>query len=154
MPRKAKDPDLDKKANEYVRKVEADYRAFFENYDIILSPVLFKPPLLIGEQGSHKSFEDVFASVNEYMWPILRNITPLAIPQLACRFIPAPLACPSARNLQLPTVKRPLCCIWLMNWKKLCHGRIVGPKFRPISWLNRLKTYPQHAYCGTFSSMA
>ena len=65
--RKAKDPDLDKKANEYVRKVEADYRAFFKNYDIILSPVLFKPPLLIGEQGSHKSFEDVFASVNEYV---------------------------------------------------------------------------------------
>ena len=56
--RKAKDPDIDKKANEYVRKVEADYRDFFENYDVILSPVLFKPPLLIGEQGSHKSFED------------------------------------------------------------------------------------------------
>lgn len=65
--RKAKDPDLDKKAIEYVRKVEAGYRDFFKNYDVIMSPVLFKPPLLIGEQGSHKSFEEVFASVNDYV---------------------------------------------------------------------------------------
>jgi amidase len=65
--RKAKDPDIDKNALAYVRSVEADYRAFFEDYDIILSPVLFSPPLLIGEQGSHKSYAEVYKSVTEYV---------------------------------------------------------------------------------------
>ena len=65
--RKAKDPDLDAKAQAYVRSVEADYRAFFEDYDIILSPVLFSSPLLIGTQDGHKSYEDVYASVVEYV---------------------------------------------------------------------------------------
>ena len=51
----------------FLDQIFSTLRAFFKNYDIILSPVLFKPPLLIGEQGSHKSFEDVFASVNEYV---------------------------------------------------------------------------------------
>ena len=65
--RKAKDPDLDAKALAYVRLVEADYRAFFEAYDIILSPVLFSPPLLIGEQDGHKSYEEVYDSVVDYV---------------------------------------------------------------------------------------
>lgn len=62
-----KDDQVIKKAVAYCKQVEADYAAFFEDYDVILSPVLFKPPLLIGEQGSHKDYDEVYQSVTEYV---------------------------------------------------------------------------------------
>ena len=65
--RLSEDDKIAEKAIAYCKKVEADYRAFFENYDVILSPVLFKPPLLIGEQGSHKEFQEIYDSVMDYV---------------------------------------------------------------------------------------
>ena len=65
--RRDENPDIDKDAMAYVKSVEADYRAFFEDYDIILSPVLFKPPLMIGEQDGNKSFDEVYASILDYV---------------------------------------------------------------------------------------
>ena len=65
--RLARDENILEKAVAYCKKVEADYEAFFEGHDVILSPTLFKPPLLIGEQGSHKGFEELYASVLDYV---------------------------------------------------------------------------------------
>ena len=65
--RLAKDDKILEKAVAYCKKVEADYDAFFENYDVILSPTLFKPPLMIGEQSSDKGFEELYASVLDYV---------------------------------------------------------------------------------------
>lgn len=65
--RLAQDDKIEEKAIAYCKKVEADYRAFFEDYDVILSPVLFKPPLMIGEQGSHKEFQEIYDSVMDYV---------------------------------------------------------------------------------------
>lgn len=65
--RLAQDDKVEEKAIAYCKKVEADYRAFFEDYDVILSPVLFKPPLMIGEQGSHKEFQEIYDSVMDYV---------------------------------------------------------------------------------------
>ena len=65
--RLAKDDKILEKAVAYCKKVEADYDAFFENYDVILSPVLFKPPLMIGEQSSDKGFEELYNSVLDYV---------------------------------------------------------------------------------------
>ena len=53
---------------------------------------------------------------------------------LACRFIPAARACPSARNLPPRMVKRRVCCIWLMNWKKRGLGLTAGRRFQPKDW--------------------
>lgn len=65
--RKAKNPNIDEDALAYVQLVEAGYRDFFKDYDVILSPTLFKPPLLIGEQASHKSYDEIYASVMDYV---------------------------------------------------------------------------------------
>ncbi|CAI8211496.1 MAG: Putative amidase AmiC [Alphaproteobacteria bacterium] len=65
--RKAKNPNIDADALAYVKSVEAGYRSFFEDYDVILSPTLFKPPLLLGEQGSDKSYDEIYASVMDYV---------------------------------------------------------------------------------------
>ena len=65
--RLAKDDKILEKAVAYCKKVEADYDAFFKNYDVILSPTLFKPPLMIGEQSSDKGFEELYASVLDYV---------------------------------------------------------------------------------------
>ena len=62
-----KDDKIIDKAVAYCDKVAADYDAFFEDYDVILSPVLMQPPLLIGEQGSHKDFDELYASVLDYV---------------------------------------------------------------------------------------
>ena len=65
--RLAKDDKILEKSVAYCKKVEADYDAFFENYDVILSPVLFKPPLMIGEQSSDKGFDELYTSVLDYV---------------------------------------------------------------------------------------
>ena len=65
--RPPKNPDIDKDALAYVKSVEAKYRDFFEDYDVILSPVLFKPPMLLGEQSGDKSFEEIYAATLDYV---------------------------------------------------------------------------------------
>ena len=65
--RRDKNPNIDKDALNYVRSIEADYRAFFEDYDVILSPVLFKPPMMLGEQSGDKSFDEIYAATMDYV---------------------------------------------------------------------------------------
>lgn len=51
----------------YCDEVAADYAAFFEDTDILLTPTLRKPPLLIGEQASDKSFEALYEATLDYV---------------------------------------------------------------------------------------
>lgn len=60
-------PDILAEAAEYCARLGAAYDAFFENYDVILSPVLRRPPLLIGEQDSSKSFEALYDNIIDYV---------------------------------------------------------------------------------------
>ena len=62
-----RDPDALKKAFAYVKKVTADYAAFFKKYDVILTPVLRRPPALIGVQDSAKSYDALFEDVADYV---------------------------------------------------------------------------------------
>lgn len=64
---RAKDPDVMKKAVAYSAQVEAAYTAFFEDYDVLLTPVLSRPPLLFGTQDSAKSFDELYDSVLDYV---------------------------------------------------------------------------------------
>ena len=65
--KRAKDPDVLKKAIAHTKKVAAAYAGFFEDYDVLLTPVLRRPPLLIGEQGSFKSFDALYENVLDYV---------------------------------------------------------------------------------------
>lgn len=65
--RRDKDPDVMQKAIAYTNEVVATYVAFFEDYDVMLTPVLRRTPLLIGEQGSAKSFEALYDDVLDYV---------------------------------------------------------------------------------------
>ena len=65
--RRDKDPDVMQKAIAYTNEVVATYAAFFEDYDVMLTPVLRRTPLLIGEQGSAKSFEALYDDVLDYV---------------------------------------------------------------------------------------
>ena len=65
--RRDKDPDVMQKAIAYTNEVVATYAAFFEDYDVMLTPVLRRTPLLIGEQGSAKSFEALNDDVLDYV---------------------------------------------------------------------------------------
>jgi amidase len=65
--RRDKDPDVMQKAIAHTNEVVATYAAFFEDYDVMLTPVLRRTPLLIGEQGSAKSFEALNDDVLDYV---------------------------------------------------------------------------------------
>lgn len=65
--RRDKDPDVMQKAIAHTNEVVATYAAFFEDYDVMLTPVLRRTPLLIGEQGSAKSFEALYDDVLDYV---------------------------------------------------------------------------------------
>ena len=62
-----RDPDAVKKAVAYCGRVGEAYAAFFEKYDVLLTPTLRRPPLLIGEEGSHKSYEELAENVLDYV---------------------------------------------------------------------------------------
>ena len=65
--RLAENENLLADAAAYCHEVSAAYETFFEDYDIMLSPVLRRPPILIGEQSSDKSFEDLYDSILDYV---------------------------------------------------------------------------------------
>lgn len=65
--RLAKNSNILVEAAAYCDQVAADYEAFFEDYDVILTPTLRKPPILIGEQSSDKSFETLYEETLDYV---------------------------------------------------------------------------------------
>lgn len=65
--RLAKNDRVLEDAAAYANSVADAYDAFFENYDVILTPVLRRPPLLVGEQSSDKSFEALYDSIIDYV---------------------------------------------------------------------------------------
>ena len=65
--RLAENPNVLQDAAAYCAEISAAYDAFFEDYDIMLSPTLRRPPLLIGEQGSDKSYEALYDNILDYV---------------------------------------------------------------------------------------
>ena len=65
--RLAENANILAEAAAYCDEVAAGYAAFFEDYDIMLSPTLRRPPILIGEQASDKSFEALYDSILDYV---------------------------------------------------------------------------------------
>lgn len=65
--RLSKNSNILAEAAAYCEEVAADYEAFFEDYDIMLTPTLRKPPILIGEQGSDKSFDVLYQETLDYV---------------------------------------------------------------------------------------
>ncbi len=63
----SKDPDIIKKALAYFKKLEGKYNVLFDKYDVELTPTLGQPPLLIGTQGSHQSFDALYESILNYV---------------------------------------------------------------------------------------
>src|SRR6202044_2017527 len=54
------------KAVAYFKQVEAEVDAFLENYDAWLTPVLFTPPIKLGEQAPTVPFETLYERVVHY----------------------------------------------------------------------------------------
>ncbi len=63
----ARDSKIIEKAIAYFSELENAYEAFFKNYDVLLTPVLRKSPLLIGTQDVNAEFDALFADVTDYV---------------------------------------------------------------------------------------
>ena len=62
-----KDDQIIPKALAYFDKVAEQYDAFFKSYDVQLTPVLSRPPFLIGEQSINQDFETHLETVLDYV---------------------------------------------------------------------------------------
>lgn len=62
-----RDDKIIAKALAYFGELETAYEAFFKNYDVLLTPVLRKSPLLIGTQDVNSDFDALFEDVTDYV---------------------------------------------------------------------------------------
>lgn len=62
-----KDDQIIPKALAYFDRVAEQYATFFKSYDVQLTPVLSRPPFLIGEQDINQAFETHLATVLDYV---------------------------------------------------------------------------------------
>ena len=58
-------PGQIERANAFIAQMEATYRAFFADYDVMLSPVLRRSAFPIGEQGPQVPFETLMERVTD-----------------------------------------------------------------------------------------
>jgi amidase len=63
----ARDNKIIENAIAYFSELENAYEAFFKDYDVLLTPVLRKSPLLIGTQDVNSDFEALFEDVTDYV---------------------------------------------------------------------------------------
>ena len=66
LEREKKNPGQLERASAYAKVVEEQYRDYFQNYDVALTPVLRKSPLKLGVMNTGLSFEEMYAETLDY----------------------------------------------------------------------------------------
>ena len=64
---RSKPADAIDRAARFFAAYERSIDAFFVDYDVVLSPVLRTPPILLGTQGGTLAFDEVFEPIVDYV---------------------------------------------------------------------------------------
>ena len=93
-----------------------------------VTPTLGQPPLLIGTQGSHQSFDALYESILNY---VLYTAQYNATGHLTIsRRLPAMIICRLAAISGAPAMRK-CCWNWPMNWRRRVAERKNGRKYQP-----------------------
>ena len=102
---------------------------FFQEWDVLLTPVVRSPVYKIGMRDQSRfSFQELEEILRDYVaYTALHNIC--GTTACRCRCTGTPTACRWAASSQRACATKPRCCPSLMSWKKSAPGPRKDPRF-------------------------